>query len=269
MVFMMSMEIYYFSGTGNSLHVARELQTRVPGTKLIPMVSLLNQDVIATHGETVGFVFPIYFTAVPMVVKNFIQKLDLQSTKFIFAIATRIGTSHSAFFSIDKILKQKGKSLDAYFTLNMASNDPKFNYQVPNPEEIAKLESVVQERLGPIGKIIISQAKNREEDIHCITRVPLVRLLARLVALTDGLKTNLYADGKCTGCGTCEKVCLSKKIKMNNQKPVWQERVQCFHCAACLNYCPAQAVQIKSFTEKNGRYPHPYATVEDIVGQKG
>ncbi len=43
---------------------------------------------------------------------------------------------------------------------------------------------------------------------------------------------------------------------------------------ACLNYCPAQAVQIKdkwfmkSYTANNGRYSHPYATADDIAAQK-
>jgi hypothetical protein len=33
----MNAEIYYFSGTGNSLHVAKELQTRLPGARLAPI----------------------------------------------------------------------------------------------------------------------------------------------------------------------------------------------------------------------------------------
>ncbi len=53
----MSTEIYYFSGTGNSLFVARELQHRIPGAKLIPIISLLNSDAIKTTAETVGIVF--------------------------------------------------------------------------------------------------------------------------------------------------------------------------------------------------------------------
>ena len=36
---MSKVEIYYFSGTGNSLHLARELQKRIPETKLIPITS--------------------------------------------------------------------------------------------------------------------------------------------------------------------------------------------------------------------------------------
>nr|WP_231551393.1 hypothetical protein [Methanobacterium sp. SMA-27] len=61
---------------------------------------------------------------------------------------------------------------------------------------------------------------------------------------------------------------------MINGKPNWQKDVQCFSCHACLNYCPEQAVQIKStrllksYTDKNERYPHPYATDDDLAGQK-
>jgi flavodoxin len=40
----MSTAIYYFSGTGNSLHVARELQQRLPESRLIPIVRLLAAD---------------------------------------------------------------------------------------------------------------------------------------------------------------------------------------------------------------------------------
>jgi len=103
----MRTEIYYFSGTGNSLYVAKELQKLIPETNLIPIVSLLNKDVIETNAETTGFVFPIYYMAIPTPVKNFIKKLDLKSTKYIFAITTRLGTPHSAFTDIDKILKKK------------------------------------------------------------------------------------------------------------------------------------------------------------------
>jgi len=167
----MSTEIYYFSGTGNSLHVARELQKRIPETNLIPIVSLLNKDIIETNGETVGFVFPVHFTAIPIPVKKFIKKLDLKSTKYVFAIATRIGTPHSAFKYIGKILMKKNNRLDSHFTLNMASNDPKFDYKVPTEEEIKKLESVVHNRLDFIQEIIINKEKNQEKDTNITVSV--------------------------------------------------------------------------------------------------
>lgn len=42
----MSTEIYYFSGTGNSLHVAKELQKRIQDTKLRPIVNHLKKNII-------------------------------------------------------------------------------------------------------------------------------------------------------------------------------------------------------------------------------
>jgi flavodoxin len=54
----MNTEIYYVSGTGNSLHVARELRKRTPEAKLTPIVRLLHQDIIKTGADTIGFVFP-------------------------------------------------------------------------------------------------------------------------------------------------------------------------------------------------------------------
>lgn len=273
----MSTEIYYFSGTGNSLHVAKELQKRIPEIKLIPIVSLLNKDVVKTKAETVGFVFPIYYVSIPIPVKEFIKKLDLiTSTKYIFAIATRMGTPHSAFTDTENILKKKGKSLDSHFALNMASNDPKYDYKVPTKKEIARLESAVHDRLDSIQKIILNKEKSRGKDTNItdpvpsplVKLIPFINFFIRPFAELIGFKCHYYADSKCTGCGTCEKVCLSKKIKMLNKKPVWQKKIKCFYCYACINYCPKESVQIKSWTEKNGRYSHPYATVNDIAGQK-
>ena len=77
---MSKVEIYYFSGTGNSLHVARELQKRIPESKLIPMVSLLNEDIIETKGETIGFVFPVYLSSTPAPVRRFLKKINLKPT---------------------------------------------------------------------------------------------------------------------------------------------------------------------------------------------
>lgn len=274
----MSTEIYYFSGTGNSLHAAKELQNRIPETKLISMVSLINKDVVETNGETVGFVFPIHFMTVPIFVRDIVKKLDLKSAKYIFAIATRYGTPcDTTFTKLEKVLNKKGKSLDSYLILNMASNDPKFeNWRPATDDEIATLEADVQTRLDSFQKIILNREKNKEKDTQII--FPVNFILGRLGSSMSDARgyagESFYADSKCSGCGICEKVCLSQKIKIVDNKPVWQKKSQCFFCYACINYCPAHSIQIKSnpmlkvHTEENGRYFHPDATANDIAGQK-
>ena len=272
----MSSEIYYFSGTGNSLHIAKELHKRIPETDLKPIVSLLNQDYTKTTGEIVGFIFPIHLAMAPYPVKMFIKKLDLKSTKYIYAIATRSGSQHRAFIDLEKILNKKDKDFDSFFNLNMASNDPKFeNWHQATENEIANIELEVQKNLNNIQRIIINKEKSRENDPNFTVHMPMFSLLSPFLPILNGLySVDFYNDSKCVGCGTCEKVCLSGKITINNKKPLWDKNISCFFCHACLNYCQEQAVQIKStkflksFTDKNGRYFHPDATVEDIAEQK-
>jgi ferredoxin len=275
---MNKIEIYYFSGTGNTLHVGKELQKRIPETSLIPMVSLINKGVVGTSGETVGFVFPIHLMTVPLVVKSIIKKLDLKSAKYIFAIATRQGTPCStAFTKIEKILKKKGKSLDSYLILNMACNDPKFeNWHQATNEEIADLEADVQSRLNSFQKIIIDKVKYKEQDSQITFPVnsALEHFGSNMADMKGYSGEKFYADSKCSSCGVCEKVCLSQKIKLIDGKPVWQKKLKCFSCYACINYCPVQSIQIKPSrllkvcTDKNGRYFHPEASVSDIAVQK-
>lgn len=269
---MSKIEIYYFSGTGNSLYVTRELHKRIPESKIVPIVSLLNKDVIETNAEAVGFIFPIYFTSIPEVMKNFIKKLNLESTKYTFAIATRVGISHSAFYDIDKILKTKGRGLDSYFTLNMAGNNPRFDYKAPTDEELVKLEEVVNKEVESIQNVVIDKRKYQEKDTNTTTTIPSIflRLISLVVPLLQGAKKDngFYADFKCIGCGTCEKVCLSGKIKIMDNKPIWQKDVKCYDCVACVNYCPERSIQMNSKTEKFERYSHPYATEDDIAAQK-
>jgi len=117
----MSTELYYFSGTGNSFYVAKELHKRIPDASLIPIVSLLHQDVIQTHGQSVGIVFPVHALTIPIAVKRFLKKTDMKSAEYVFAVATRLGIIFSSFHRMEKLLKRKNKRLDAHFILNMSS----------------------------------------------------------------------------------------------------------------------------------------------------
>ena len=82
----MSAEIYYFSGTGNSLHIAKELEKRIPGANLIPMASLLKKDVIKTGSETVGFVFPVHVMSVPIPVMKVTERSATSTNRSPYSI---------------------------------------------------------------------------------------------------------------------------------------------------------------------------------------
>lgn len=283
----MSTEIYCFSGTGNSLHVARELQRRLPDTKLIPILSLEKQESVTTHGETVGFVFPHYASTLPKVMHTFIEKLDLESARYLFAVATRGRTKTMAFDEIDGILAKKGRRLDSFFAITMPSgSEPLVETYADKitEERIRLLESKMLSRLDSIQSIILNRKTCREEDLGDVLPPPfLVPFLPLLDAISPYLvrfgklvesSFDLYHDDRCTGCGVCAKVCLAEKVQMVDRKPVWQEAIKCHGCFACLNYCPEESIQVrskwylKSYTDQNGRYHHPEITARDIAAQK-
>lgn len=272
---MNNVEIYYFSGTGNSLHIAKELQRSIPETKLISIVSLLDQPTIETHAEKVGFVFPTYLTTIPAPIRQFIEKLDLKSAKYVFSITTRMGTMCVSNIFIGKALKKKGNALDSSFIIDMASNSPtglkpfgadkNWANQITK-EKIAELEYGVQLKLERIKNCILNMEKHSEEETF------LNFMMEKLISLiTKNINSEIAfcADITCTGCGICEKVCLSKKIKIVDHKPNWKKEVQCYFCYACFNFCPMQSILVgKLYSDKKGRYVYPGITATEIEKQK-
>ena len=281
----MSTEIYYFSGTGNSLHVARELQKRIPETKLIPILSLLDKDIIITKGETIGFVFPIYLSSTPVPVRRFLKIIDLKPTQYIFAVTTNCGYPGKVNIYLEKLLKKRGKNIHSYFTLKMMGNSPKGvmpSFMITQDwasriakETISALEHEVQNELDTIYKVIMNKEKNTGKDNPNPPNF-FMKYVERLLYLPiewaseyTHPKINFYADSTCTGCKICEKVCLSKKVKMKNGKPLWKKDINCYYCYACFNFCPEQSILVKNYTHKDGRYCHPDVTAKDIAEQKG
>ncbi len=282
----MRTEIYYFSGTGNSLFVAKELQKRIPDSLVVPIVSRLQNDVIPTQGTSVGIVFPVHALTLPLAVKRFLKKVDLSATDYVFAVATRLGTVFDGFTVMERLLRKKHRRLDSRFLLTMGSNDCKVeHYRCPTEGEIIQMKSAVLDRIEAIREIVNHktpyQEKDREYLYDCssnrLLNFFLMKWIAGCLAFSEyiGGVNYFYSQKHCSGCGICQKVCLSQKIVMVDKKPVWQKKILCYMCYACINYCPEQAVQIegirgvvKSFSTENGRYSHPYATVSDIARQK-
>jgi NAD-dependent dihydropyrimidine dehydrogenase PreA subunit len=277
----MSIDIFYFSGTGNSLHIARELHKRTAEAKLIPILGTQKKGSVRTTADTVGFIFPQYASRAPKLIEDFIKTLDLTPAQYLFAIATRGGTSCMAFYCIDKILQEKGTRLSMYSVINMPSSSQPLMKSFPekiNQDRINQLESDALNQLDNIQKIIQNKEIFREEDKTATSPTPgwLKPFTPFLLAIGRKLENTFifYEDSKCTGCGICEKICLADKVKIVDGRPLWQENKICLACWACFNYCPVQSIQIKSkwylksYTIQNGRYHHPQISADDIAAQK-
>jgi len=283
----LKIEIFYFSGTGNSLHVARELQRRIPESKLVPIIHLLCQDNIKTSADTIGFVFPCFCLTIPIPLHDLLKKIDLTSAQYIFAICTRGGSHSEAFEYLNKVIKKQDRHLNAQVNVNMPWNhmiDQNLPAITNSQETIRHLESLMQSKLERFAKSIITRDSFIESDMDVNLELSFgIKMFDLLVPKSLNYKAHnymyqhlvrFYSDSECTGCGTCERVCLSERIKLINGKPVWKQNAKCYACLACINYCPKRAIQvesrfpIRSRTSENDRYHHQLVTYKDIADQR-
>ena len=115
----MKTSIFYFSGTGNSLKIAKLLCDMLIDCELIPIAKVCLKDTIVSNTESVGIIFPLYFWGVPQIVYDFINKVTLNSTNYIFTVITSGGgRTGGALTQINKLLKKKSKKLERYILVD-------------------------------------------------------------------------------------------------------------------------------------------------------
>ena len=81
--------IFYFSGTGNSAWVARQLAEGQNEELLSIAVEIdKNKEYKLREGEKVGFVFPVYAWGPPEIVLRFIRRLKMTKPEYLFFVCT-------------------------------------------------------------------------------------------------------------------------------------------------------------------------------------
>lgn len=250
--------IFYFTGTGNSLYVARNIaqcqeETLIPIAKEIEKNKSLFEYQLKEN-ELLGFVFPIYAWGPPKIVLNFIDRLSISGSKpYVFYVSTCGDEEGNTCDVIQKKLSKKGLNLSSAFTLAMPGNYM-VGFNIESNEIIADKLEKSKETLKQINTLL----KERQKGVFQIKKGKGAWLKSGIINLLfNGFALNasrFYATDKCTGCKICEKVCPIHTITVEN-KPVWKK--ECTQCFGCINNCPVQAIEYGKATIGKGRYVHP------------
>jgi ferredoxin len=270
---MSDIEIYYFSGTGNSLVIARSLAETLDA-KLTPLVPFLKHGEVKTDATVVGLVFPIYDFKVPPIVEAFVQKISTLDSKYVFAVATSGFLAQKALKKFDKTLLSCGGKLSFGFIVHMPNNGVVTDQMTPKKQK--EIEQQWNAKLQKIAELVKNQQQGRIEATNFfsdfIFNGLFVRTLPKLLGLMSHVAVHgwsslaFVSDENCNGCGTCTKVCPMDNITLVEGRPSWGK--DCALCFACLQWCPKQAIQAGTFTVNKKRYHHPDVKISDIISQK-
>jgi ferredoxin len=261
--------IYYFTGTGNSLAVAKKIAAALDDSELVPIASLRGTSgAIIPAADRVGIVCPVYDAGVPRIVAEFAGRLDLSRAGYNFAIVTMGGTGVSALHQLNGILgKRHGGTLDAAFAVKMPGNFPPVG-RPPAGEKKDAILAAADNHLAIIAQAI-DQGLAVPPGVSPFSSLLRCFLYPPFFKNVHGMDKDFTVSDACTSCGTCAKVCPVGNIAMEKERPVWQHR--CELCCACLHFCPVEAIQLHVMrgTKGRGRYRHPGLKVEDMQAQRG
>jgi len=283
---MESTKIFYFSGTGNSLYVAKRICELIPNSELVPIIGYIQSSNQTLKCKKMGLVFPIQGPMFLTAVKQFLDNSDLTDVEYIFSVSTRGGTTCRTEKELNKLLKIHGKKINANFIITMFNNDPKlksmnkneYDFHIPNEDEVNKKIEYVTKNVKIISNVVVNEFEYHMKDTEYGFKYgfffeKLIIFATKLMS-KKSIKNYFYINQNCIGCGICSNVCLSNRINLINTKPIWDDKILCHMCYACLNYCPKNAVEInskwymKSYTTTQERYSHPFASAKDIEIQK-
>lgn len=257
----MSVKIFYFSGTGNSLLLARRIASKIEGAELLPAVSLYGGNSRKVEVDAVGFVFPVYCLDIPDFIKDIIEKNDFSGVGYFFAAVTCGGTPGNTLGSLDRKLRAKGKKLNCGFEVKMGDNSIVYvTSQEKLKQRLESLEGVSSEIAAMVNKReTTGQVYEFKAD-----SVLMKDLMNKALSMDYRINSKSTIKEKCSLCGLCTEVCPVRNIKIVNGNVEWGDN--CKLCFACLNWCPQSAVRFgKIEPGPKQQYRCPGISAADII----
>ncbi len=232
--------ILYYTGTGNSRHLARILAEKL-GDELVSAAEMIREGRSgAFHSEKPWvFVCPTYGWQIPHIFRDFIRTASFSGSReawFVMNCGSEIG---DAARGIRALCDEKGFHFRGVMQINMPEN---YIAMVSAPAAAAAEEIIQKAEV---------QAADAAGIIAAGQDFPTVkpRLLDKLYSgpinaffykFCIGDK-KFYATDCCISCGKCVESCLLHNISLEQGRPAWHG--SCTHCMACISRCPTEAIE--------------------------
>ena len=120
-VITMKTNLFYFSATGNSLVVARDIAEGIPDAKIYSIPDVIDGE-IDLDADNIGIIYPVYFAGLPRIVSDFIKSIDPKKVKYLFVVCTFGGFAAGSLLMAEEQLKAAGIPMNAGYYVPMPGN---------------------------------------------------------------------------------------------------------------------------------------------------
>jgi ferredoxin len=254
----MKTQLYYFTGTGNCLSVARKIGAALDDVTLTSIAGVTEPRIA---GDVIGVISPIYMYDMPHIVIDFIKRIH--QAQYLFFVYAGGGEPGGGLRSVQRLCKKRNLDLSALFNIAMPSNYTPFG--CPDLQEQRSMLDAIDGRIAAIADTVSRRERHVDRNPTGFFKTIIhPGVLYRLGhAMIRRLDKDFSADESCNGCEICSKVCPVGNISIQEGRPQWNHR--CQQCFACQNWCPQKAIQYRNKTDGVERYHHPDVKVSDII----
>lgn len=247
--------VFYFTGTGNSLYIAKQIETNP-----ISIPQIIHEEKQEYFADSIGIAAPVYGHEVPQMVRDFMKKAAFH-TDYFYMILT-YGNRHGGAAELaEKLCEECGIHVNYINVIMMADNWlPSFDMNDQKkidkhiPEQLAPILADIQAKKNAISPVTDADRAAHQQFLAGISKMP-ADAWQHLIRVTDA----------CVGCGICEKVCPSGSIHVVNGRAVHTPGY-CQTCLACAHACPQKAIQLAIPEKKtNARYRNEHISLQEII----
>ncbi len=248
--------VLYFTGTGNSLHVAKSLS----GGNVVSIPAALRDKQFTIEAREIGLVYPKYGD-VPQIVKDFLARATLKCNYFFAVITYGHNLKPKDPANLLKVLEGKVK-VDYLNGVHMVDNrlykcDMAQNIKHSGSLGIDKAIAAIKSDIDAGKRYIVQPPapaeppKGKDQG-----KKPHDKPEATAQAMFE-------INEACIGCGICVQVCPRGDYKVVDDVAVAQG--PCERCLACAQNCPQLAITpVMGDVNPKARYRNPDVSLRDI-----
>jgi ferredoxin len=245
--------ILYFSATGNTEFIAKEVAKRLDDECIDLLSRVKNNDHTPLHSEKPYIICaPVYVCEMPRFMAKYLKKQKFTGNKDVYFIFTSGGYCGISGFLAKWMFFKKFKHYKGHAEVklprNYVAND---SYPMLPIEEIEQRIIDSYNQLPSIVETISSGGtlEARKPKLwEILVTVPFTPVWYKFKLTAK----DFYVKENCIGCGKCERLCPLNNIKIVDKKPIWGNH--CTHCMACIGNCPTEAIEYGTITQKKRPY---------------